>query len=335
MPKIFLSYAHLDNQVPKEWVSNFTKELDKYAKVYSGKRDLEISNNVNNIYSKEVRTEVIETRIKEELDNSDILIALISPCYLESWWGAFEREYFLRFVLKEKEKDIELRKSKILNVVKLMLTSDDIKRLTRELKCIYSYNFCKFNEGKAVTVRPEEPAFEDTLIDIATSIAIKLRPKETDKHLRIFVGKTSEDMLLKTNRLITELEAQKGFTAEIVTSGNFGEPLQEQKKDIEDLIRSCHFSIHIFGTGEGQDISMFQWQTVAACVQEGTTSVRMISWISQELQHDTTGSTYASFVHGEVMNFNSLHHDYLTKSFEDLLTNVKEQLNNLQCQETT
>jgi len=328
MPKIFISYAHLDNDVPKEWVSNFTKELDKYAKVYSGKRDLEISNNV---FPKDVQTEYIKNKIIEELNDTDILIALISPCYLESWWGAFEREYFLRFVLNEKEKDIELRKTKILNVVKLMLTSDDVKRLTRDLKCNYPYNFCKFNEGKAVTICPEEQGYEDTLIDIATSIAIKLRPKETDKHLRVFVGKTSVDMLLKANRLITELESQKNFKVEIITAGNFDEPISEQKSDVIELIKNCHFSIHIFGKGNGQDASMLQWRTVAECVQNGETGVRMISWITRELQDDDSyEGIYTSFVHKDVMNFNSMHHDFLTSSFEDLLTNLKEQLNNFQ-----
>jgi hypothetical protein len=331
MTKVFLSYAHLDDNVPREWVTNFSKELAKCAQVYSGKRDFEIS---QQIFSKEIRTEEIENKIKDELNASDLLIALISPCYLESWWGAFEREYFLRFALKNK--DEKVRKNKILNVVKLMLAPSDLDNLTRDLKSNYSYNFCKFHDelGLATTIEPDEKEYGKTILTIANSIAKKLREGKSDKVVRVFVGKTTEDLLLRINRLITELESQKDLQVQIVTAGNFGEKNEVQETDIRELIASCNFSVHIFGSGQGKEISQFQWHVVANALEAGTSNLKMISWVAAELsgEEPSIPDPYNSFLKQHVMNFASINHDYMNRSFEDLLTNLKDQLTNYKCE---
>ena len=104
MPKVFLSYSHQDNEVPPDWVNTFYKDLSNYSKVYSGNHNLEIWKDT---FNRDVRSESIEERIKQGLQGADILIALVSPSYLESWWSAFEREYFIRFVLNDKSEEIK------------------------------------------------------------------------------------------------------------------------------------------------------------------------------------------------------------------------------------
>src|SRR5688500_4486762 len=108
MEKVFLRYARQDNDVPEEWVNTFYNVLSLYTKVYSGKRHLE---NWKDGISREKRDESIEEEIKKGLRDAEMLISLVSPRYVQSWWGAFEREYFQRFVLNE------MGKNRILNVI--------------------------------------------------------------------------------------------------------------------------------------------------------------------------------------------------------------------------
>lgn len=323
MATVFLSYAHQDNAVPQDWVNNFYKDLNNYAKVYSGKRNLVIW---KDDFNRDIRSETIEDRIKEGLNQADILIALVSPSYLESWWGAFEREYFLRFVLRDK--DDVIRRNRIMNVIKLIISPDDISRLTRDLKTNYSYNFCRFQEGLAKTINPDDAEYEKAIVALANSIAVKLRENTSSNLLRIFVGKTTEDLLVDNNRLITELEAFKGCKVEIVTTGNFGESLEEQRSEISDIINTCDYSIHLFGNGNDFETSRCQWEAVVNSLTSVESKTKVISWIPSSVMRkiDKDGGEYISFIKNTVMSLDSPFHDFLINSFEDLLISMKEKI---------
>jgi hypothetical protein len=323
MATVFLSYAHQDNDVPQDWVNNFYKDLNNYARVYSGKRNLVIW---KDDFNRDIRSETIEDRIKEGLNQSDILIALVSPSYLESWWGAFEREYFLRFVLRDK--DDVIRRNRIMNVIKLIISPDDISRLTRDLKANYSYNFCRFQEGLAKTINADDAEYEKAIVALANSIAVKLRENTSSNVLRIFVGKTTEDLLVDNNRLITELESFKGCKVEIVTTGNFGENLTEQLNEINEVIGTCDYSIHLFGNGQDFETSRFQWETVVTSLTDMDTKTKIISWIPASVMRklDKEDGEYISFIKHTVMSLDAPFHDFLVNSFEDLLISIKEKI---------
>jgi hypothetical protein len=323
MSTVFLSYAHQDNDVPQDWVNNFYKDLNNYARVYSGKRNLVIW---KDDFNRDVRSETIEDRIKEGLNQADILIALVSPSYLESWWGAFEREYFLRFVLRDK--DDVIRKNRIMNVIKLVISPDDINRLTRDLKANYSYNFCRFQQGLAKTINPDDAEYEEAIVALANSIAVKLKENTSSNVLRIFVGKTTEDLLIDNNRLITELEAFNSCKVEIVTTGNFGESLEEQKSEIEGIIGTCDYSIHLFGNGQDFETSRFQWEVVIGSLASMNDETKVISWIPSSVMRklDKEEGDYISFIKNHVMNLDARYHDFIVNSFEDLLISIKEKI---------
>jgi hypothetical protein len=323
MPKVFLSYSHQDNEVPPDWVNTFYKDLSNYSKVYSGNHNLEIW---KDNFNRDVRSESIEERIKQGLKDSDILIALVSPSYLESWWSAFEREYFVRFVLSDKPD--EVKKSRILNVIKLMLSPDDTGKLTRELKLNFTYSFCRQYEGISKTVRRDEAEYEKTMVALASSIALKLRENKSSRKFKVFIGKTPEDTLLDNNRLITELESLKDINVEIQTAGNYGESFEEQSKEIEAIIESCDFAVHLFGDGRGFEISKFQWEKVVECVKLSGRNTKVISWLptSTIKSIDKEDSEHAVFLKSRVMKLDSPFHDFIVNSFEDLLISLKEKL---------
>jgi hypothetical protein len=321
MPKVFLSYSHQDNEVPHDWVNTFFKDLGNYSKVYSGNHDLEIW---KDDFNRDVRSESIEERIKQGLSGSDILIALVSPSYLESWWGAFEREYFVRFVLDDKGE--EIKKSRILNVIKLMLSPDDRNKLTRELKLNFTYNFCRHQDGISKTVKRDDIEYEKTMVALASSIALKLRENKSSKTFRVFLGKTSEDILLDNNRLITELESLKESKIEIVTAGNYGESFEEQENEIESIIPTCDFSIHLFGEGRGFDVSKFQWEKIVNRNLLSNRDMKVISWLPSSTIKNVNkeDSEYTDFLKSKVMKLDAPFHDFIVSSFEDLLISVKE-----------
>ncbi|MBA4056975.1 MAG: hypothetical protein C0490_19830 [Marivirga sp.] len=318
MEKVFLSYARQDNDVPEEWVTNFYKDLNRYARVYSGKHQLEVW---KDDISREKRSESIEEEIKKGLKDSEMLIALVSPSYVQSWWGAFEREYFRRFVLSEKQ-------NRILNVIKLKISPDEVKTLSRDLKVNFAYNFCKDIDGVPITIMNGDPDYEKTLIALATSIANKLKEKPTTTALKVFVANTTEDLLLDINRMIAELESLKGVKIDVVTVGNFGESEEEQREQILDVIGECALSIHLLGHGAGYRAASFQWETIIDHLHKQSVNIKVITWISSALIKNMNGAdnSYSDFLKERVMKLDTPFHDFIINSFEDFLINVKEKL---------
>src|ERR1017187_90357 len=111
---LFISYAHKDNQplTPEQegWVSRFHGALQKILTWRLGHepliwRDKKISGN-----------DVFSDEILAQLPKTDILVSILSNCYIESDWGRKEIEEFCRQCGDEVKVGNKLRIIKVLQL---------------------------------------------------------------------------------------------------------------------------------------------------------------------------------------------------------------------------
>src|SRR5437762_3156966 len=85
---IFLSYAHSDD-IANEWVPKFVQSMGNIFKEITG-QDLKLFLDVREITT----AQLWEERIRTSLEQSTLLVALLSPAYFVSDWCCKEWDYF-------------------------------------------------------------------------------------------------------------------------------------------------------------------------------------------------------------------------------------------------
>ena len=92
---IFLSYPHLDDRY-QQWVTKLVRMMETVFRSLTG-QSLQIFIDMRSITT----AQLWEERIRHALENSHIMVALLSPSYFTSEWCVREWDYF---VTLEKEK---------------------------------------------------------------------------------------------------------------------------------------------------------------------------------------------------------------------------------------
>jgi hypothetical protein len=261
--RIFLSYARLDDEVPaldceaKGWVCYFYDQLQLALRQWLGGnvafwRDLkDIDEN-----------ELFEDLIKEGLEGSAHLLAVVSPCYLKSRWCQYELNLFVN------ERGGPKRRDTIERVIKVLKHHMDEASLHKVLQDREGYRFFSLDpdskrempfyfNGKMV--RPAE--YIDVLIRLAHYLVNRLKDERLEDTPKPVVAPTEgtrrtiflalpqgTDTSEPALRVRNELKAAKLAVCEPPTTPT---TKAEACHDLREVLGGADAAVHIVGRSAG------------------------------------------------------------------------------------
>lgn len=160
---VFLSYARVDNE-NNQFVSKLAKEIQRVSQLYMGS-PLRIFLDTRDIET----AQFWEERIKTALENSAVMVAVLTPSYFHSPWCAKEWDSFLRLEQQRRE-EIGLDASEALVFPVRFIALEGTLRLPDEGRR-------RMNEAMSrqfkdlVDVDPESPRFEALVRELVSEIA--------------------------------------------------------------------------------------------------------------------------------------------------------------------
>jgi hypothetical protein len=330
MPNIFVNHSSIDRAYPNgvyppNWVEDFSKSLEPLVQQYTGIR-----------YKlwfdeRDARDTLIDRPIREALEDSDFLLALVSPAYMmdEHRWCSAERDYFINSVVRDNAK----AKERIIATFKLF-DDDEYNDLPPILKNHYTFKLYRIKKLQArdipVPITKHDPDWNEHLTVLAYSIkqALRKQKKNIETKFRIHIA--------ETNQLYDEqLKLNSEFMSPEVSFVNLKpniKNLDRWRNDLNALFVGSNLSIHLFGTEyqervEGMSIEEFQWEQAVNYVRENpviASHFRIMSWIPETAavsnEHQVKLIEKIKNEH-RIPNSNI---DYHTKSFEQFRTVVRE-----------
>ncbi len=242
-PDIFISYAHIDNEEPPEWVDEFASLLHRKVMVRLGSRPriwrdhLRLSGN-----------DQLEKIIIPAVRKSMVIVSVISPGYVASDWCRKELHAFCE---AHPPDDLSLRgKSRVFKVVKL--PPDDLTELGTmpELLDTTGDEFFSNNGKKDVSLEPSRDAerFKDKVDDVALAIVqilgallghdVDLAPSG----LTVYLAPSTYDLRAQRESLRNALRLDGHIVLE--TDPVFTD---DYERRVRSQIEKCDLSIHPIG----------------------------------------------------------------------------------------
>lgn len=299
---VFISYTHVDNEpLSKEqkeeegWISRFHHSLEKCLWKLLGRkpiiwRDVKLQGN-------DEFSDVIISKIQK----AKALVAVISPCYLNSQWCMKELHQFLK-AAKDNGGIRVGNKSRIFKIVKTYIPHNEHPD---EIRGLLGYDFFQLDEeGRPNEFMSKEglPYFREFLTklkDVAWDIHKFL--KEVDKQREtgekppvsspkktVYLAETTSDLQEERENIQRELK-QKGYTILpdrqlplLSTDGDF-------RDSVREYLKCCRLSIHLIGNmyparPEGEDRSIIDLQSELAMEQCKKNQLKQLIWIPPGLE---------------------------------------------------
>jgi hypothetical protein len=249
---IFISYAHVDDKAfgdqPKGWVTNLVDALKTKLAEYLGREEyFDLWQDRNKLHG----NDLIQDTIMETLDQTDILLIILSPGYLNSKWCQLELD---RFVEKmQSHKDI----TRVFVVEKNKADPPDC------LKGLLNYRFWEQKDSKkAPTVfgafKPDE-TFYQVVNDIAYEMSQKLelikqqtpvQPQVVDHRPQIYLARPAEDSFKPYEEVKRFLDSE-GYRVVPETHIGYMNPTQYQE-DVNKIMASCKAYVQVVGCSPGK-----------------------------------------------------------------------------------
>lgn len=255
---LFISYAHIDNRTfpggTRGWIDLLHERLEVRLAQLLGKppriwRDRRLRG-----------FEVFDETLVIELDRSAILLAVISPRYVESTSCADEIHNFFR-VLNQQGADHLGDKTRVFRVVKTYVPFD---QHPVELRDLLPYEFYERNEasGRVYEFDHEISAqgdkdkrywnkFEDLAWDLHELIKLLDSPTpvtQTSSGATIYLAETTSDLAEERDKVRREL-AQFGH----IVLPDKALPLEVSafNETVSNYLKNCQLSIHLIGEHYG------------------------------------------------------------------------------------
>jgi hypothetical protein len=301
MNDLFLSYAHIDD-IPLEfesgWVTNFQKVLRARLSMLLGRK-------VKVFFDPELRrNEEINQTLLIQLSDVHLLLAIISPSYLNSGWCPFELEAF-RSAVKSRCGSIYMgNRSRIFKVIKTRV--DDPQPEICQGTSIYE--FYGYDEAKKTYYEfSEQPGpnrdkrYWTMLEDLAQDITkvIKLINRESlppPLERAIYLAEVARDLKAERDQMRRELESLDCYVLPDKT-------LPRKQSDfvltVRRYLRQSQFSIHLIGEEEGDLVegdegqSIVVWQNKLAAELSEKSNFQRLIWIPEQLK---TGGSLDEFI---------------------------------------
>lgn len=249
---IFISYAHVDDKAfgdqPKGWVTNLVDALKTKLAEYLGREEyFDLWQDRNKLHG----NDLIQDTIMETLDQTDILLIILSPGYLNSKWCQLELDRFVE--KRQSHKDI----TRVFVVEKNKADPPDC------LKGLLNYRFWEQKDlKKAPTVfgafKPDE-AFYQVVNDIAYEMSQKLelikqqtpvQPQVVDHRPQIYLARPAEDSFGPYDEVKRFLDSE-GYRVVPETHIGYMNPTQYQE-DVNKIMASCKAYVQVVGCSPGK-----------------------------------------------------------------------------------
>jgi len=294
---VFISYAHLDNQplTPEQegWVSRFHESLQTILTMRMGRkaqiwRDKKLCGN-----------DSFTEEIVAQFPRTEILISVLSNCYVESEWCLREIQEFCR-------RCGEIRvgnKYRVIKVVKF--PPDSAASLPPLMKDMLGYNFFTYQDPEQGRTPLElDPLYfpkaaplyieklcvlADDVIDVIKRIespAAKAEngPQDAPSRPQIFLAHCSRDQKEAREALEMEL-GQHGYP--IVPGQRLPNEEGDFVADVSKLLEQCSLSVHIIGGLPGfvpdgsSGKSAVVLQNELAIAQSRKGALRRVIWLPE------------------------------------------------------
>lgn len=344
---IFISYGHIDDEDPagdvKGWVDLFVERLPRLIsanlgyqpKIWRDERSL-------------TGDALLTAAIGEGIENSLVLVPIVSPRYVQSDWCRRELETFCK---RPPLPGVPAHRSRVFKVIKTPLLFHLTKQEPDALRELIGYSFYEMQGDMPVEFSPDvvpgkDPRYWTVLRrlawDISTMLAqVKSAPEAPQVALQptngtqkfVYLAETSSD-LTQERELVRDELRQRGYgvlpeeklpTAEV----------QQTETNAAELISRSVLAVHMIGkrygsTPEDDARSVVSIQeSLAAQRSEKDSLFSRLLWMPQGLMTlalEVTDERQKAFITA-LQNRVSGGAELLQTSIEDLKTRIVEKLN--------
>lgn len=340
---VFISYTHLDNEpLSKDeegWISRFHYSFNiRLAQLLGHKAEI--------WWDKEIRgNDEFSEKIISKLQKTKVLLAVISPCYLNSRWCKDELNLFLQAAGKSDLGAHIGNKSRVFKVVKTHVSHD---RHPDELRGLLGYDFCELDEnGRPIEFNPDkgsdnEKKYWKRLNEVAWDISKLIdeidQPIESGTGTRVelpektvYLAETTSDLSDVRENIRRDLEKQ-GYTILPDLPLLYRSEYEHFTEKALDYLKRCKLSIHLIGKEygqvlEGEERSIIQLQEDLAASLCKNGQLRRLTWLPPDIDEkleDSRQKEYISILQNEAPKVPGT--DLLKTSLEDLKTIIRDTL---------
>ena len=253
MPDIFVSYAHIDNKPLQEnkkgWISYFTKHL-----LYETSRRLGLEEDSSLWMDFKLKSnDSVTPEIRKQLEESKVLIVMMSKGWLKSKWCTWELNYFC-----ETHDEIDG-----------LIFIIDIDGLPRETKPAITHDLTtchlyeKRSHGKIRQLgypipqadNPDHAKYFEKILDLSDDLSIaleKVQKSQGNGHSTtgVYLAEANDELVELRNFLVSEL---KQFGIEVHTSDT-----QYGADDIDRSLAQCDFFVQLLNSSSFNGIPAYQ-----------------------------------------------------------------------------
>ena len=334
---LFISYAHNDNQALIEgqrgWVDTFHQALERRLQVHLGAkpiiwRDPRLQGN-----------EYFADSLSEQVPKSALLVAVLSPSYLNSEWCKREMQMFLGTA--SETGGVRLgNKARIIKVEKIHVP---LERHPAELQGMTGYQFYYMDDHRARELSPESGPhavdYWQRIDDVAQDVSELLQSMKTrgggpDVQVfqapagdTVYLAETSFDLSPQRDSIKRELQERGHLVMPDRPLPLNGPQLQEA---VRDYLENSKLSIHLIGANygvipEAADRSVVCLQNDLAAERSKGNSFDRLIWLPEGLE--SREDRQRQFI--EFLKYDSTAQqgaDVLQTSIEELKTYIQDKL---------
>jgi len=335
---IFISYAHNDNQALIEgqrgWVDTFHQALERRLQVHLGAkptiwRDPRLQGN-----------EYFADSLSEQVPKSAILVAILSPSYINSDWCRREMDMFLGTATETG--GIRLgNKARIIKVEKINVPLD---RHPAALQGMTGYQFYYMDDHRARELSPESgphaveywQRIDDVAQDITELLnSMKTRGASPDVQVfqaavpgdTVYLAETSFDLSPQRDNIKRELQERGHVVMPDRPLPLNGPQLQQA---VRDYLQNSKLSIHLIGANygvipEAADRSVVCLQNDLAAERSAGNSFSRLIWLPEGLEsQEDRQRQFIDFLKTDSTAQQGA--DVLQTSIEELKTYIQDKL---------
>jgi hypothetical protein len=258
----FLSYSSHDDKDPKKWVLKFHTDLQKRLTSLSGK-PIKIM-----LDRYDLEDNIIGKGLEEMLDQTQALLTIVSPSYLEKEWCAREREMFISSLKKkfpgENPEERVFVALKLPKITPHTPAREHSKNLPEILAHVKHFKFYQENEfGHAQELTSSQKDFKDQLNALAHTL-INFLDKTTRPS--VYLAQTNVELDKYRYSLYNEL-VSKGFSIYPKISLDSGG--SSWNNDLDKMMSKCLLSIHFVDPRQPLVEESFDLQQIKAAQSKG------------------------------------------------------------------
>jgi hypothetical protein len=294
---VFISYASSDNTPLSEgqegWVRSFERLLRDHLVSFTGNRQVEVWFDERKVDALTPITEVILNAV----ENSRLMISVVSPSYINSRWCMDELNHF-RFTKQRRGGLLLGNKSLLVKIAKIPVDREELPDVFQDLKGV------EFFKPQGPGEMPEwfgleeageaRQLFINTVRSVAYSIALVIKqlkkgsaPAGGAKSSApyIYFAEPTPDLKEKCGMLKLELE-QRGYNIYSLDEEVLPQSFSELERTVRDNMKGCYLAIHMIGAEYGEspsdDIRSYSFlENMIATEIERSAGFSRLIWIPQ------------------------------------------------------